>query len=71
VARARLVKVALAAAAVLGTLALLFSYFQADTATLYGPLEVRHACGNTRIDRVRLPAGPVNTLALALTDSST
>ena len=33
VARARLVKVALAAAAVLGTLALLFSYFQADTAT--------------------------------------
>ena len=33
VARARLVRVALAAAAVLGTLALLFSYFQADTAT--------------------------------------
>jgi hypothetical protein len=33
VARARLVKVALAAAAVLGTLTLLFSYFQADTAT--------------------------------------
>jgi hypothetical protein len=33
VARARLVKFALVAAAVLGTLALLLSYFQADTAT--------------------------------------
>lgn len=33
VARARLVKVAMAAAAILGTLALLFSYFHADTAT--------------------------------------
>jgi hypothetical protein len=33
VARARLVKVAMAAAAILGTLALLLSYFRADTAT--------------------------------------
>ena len=54
VVRARLVKVAMAAAAILGTLALLFSYFQADTATrglLYGALEVRHICGDTRVDR--------------------